>query len=383
MQKCIKYISLISLAVVLSCQKSEHTSEGISSDAGLISFSTYVETRAPIIENMGGLDFGVYGYSFSNLTSWGTAKTKGTPNVFFQQCVSGSATGASDYVYQPIEGIESGDLISGRYKKWELNKKYAFFAYFPYSVSEDYNGTYSLSEVTEMNIPYINYTLPVPDEGSTAVDPDELLDIMTAKRTDHSVSEGTVVRFAFNHRLFCIDLYGHNFDDDVKISNVTVKLEGIRYNKVCIYMDDKRTVMDENGNEVTVSSIPGKTESWDYTESFNILGAEGIILEQKDGSVPIARNKNIMLIPQDSSIEGDGLKVTISLDKTKITKTEDGEIIEVGDPIHKTVVSEPYKINFKEGTKYSLTLNIVGDSIFLIDAIASNWEDKDVNHSFE
>lgn len=386
----IKYFSTLLLIIFVSCQKNNYDSTNpVYSEGGLISFSTKVETKAPIIESLKGRNFGVYGFKYSANTDWSTAKTKATPNTFMNQFVTCSTSGACSYEYTPIivdgNNINADLILESKKLEWELSRRYSFFAYFPYdgesnSCIVSSGLTYQdKNEEPQPNyeVPYIEYTMPaVGDDGY--IDGSELLDIMTAKKIDHTVSNGTEVRFSFNHRLFCIDLYGHNFVEDVTISNLSVTISGIRYNKSKIYLDKDRKVYDESlKQEVPASSEPSTANNWDPNSQikFKLLGQnESVDITKDESSKSIIDNK-IMLIPQDSS-KGKGLTFTIQFDKTTIVGEES---------VTKTVTvsSEEFNINFQEGVKYDLTLNFISDSVTLIDVTTSDWENKDVNHTFQ
>lgn len=380
MKTSIKYLSVLILIFVISCQKQAHTPDIIYSEGGLISFSTRVETRAPIIEDLNGRNFGVYGYSFSNLTNWNTAKTRATPNVFHNQLVECGENGSCSYTFSPIivkddngndVQMEYGDLIQGR-REWDLSKGYSFLAYFPY------NGTgVTPSGSMEMADPFINYNVPLVNEG--VVDTDALIDIMTAKRINYKPTQGTTVRFAFSHRLFCIDFYGHNFNtSDIKISDLSVTLSGIEYKSSKIFLDDERK--DQNGNSLP-TSIPS-SEGWSASNkvTFPIIsdGAEVILsagstaslstYEVKKENEILKADNNIMLIPQNSSENG-GLSVEISFKKNGVQ--------------HSELLKSTYKVNFEGGNKYSITINFVGENALLVEAKTAPWESKQVNHTFD
>lgn len=345
MWKYIKYLA-ISLAILTSCQKLALSPEtdGTFSDAGLISFSTRIKTKAPIITSLNGKDFGVYGYKFSPLTNWNTVKLESTPNVFSQLKVSSDQNGACSY------SVNTQTAINGR-EQWILDQRYAFFAYYPYSAS-----SISLSSNTTRSTPYISYTLPI--SGGSA-DPDNLIDIMTAEVVDYRANQGTVVKFEFDHRLFCIELYAQNFNtESVKITDLSMNISGIHYNKAQIFMDKY------------VETIPSSTlTTGTHSARFPIF-TNSMTLESEDGLTSISGTKNIVLIPQDSSKSGaTGLTIEV-----KFKKDNSNDYI---------TRSSTYYVNFQEGLKYSLTVNFIGDDVVLVNAAPKAWDSKDVTHTFE
>lgn len=361
MKTYIKYLSICIFLTFMSCQKNMHTPDKPYSEGGLISFSTHVETKAPIIRDLYGKHFGVYGYNFSNLTNWGTAKTTATPNVFYQLDVTCNTDGACKY------SVDSDSDINGL-EQWELNKRYAFFAYYPYNKTNNYTQ----SGNTVIDDPYIEYTLPISNNSS--VDPDYLLDVMTAKSTDYLATQGTIVRFNFYHRLFCIDLEGQNFNTNpVNISDLSMTISGIHYDKVRVYMDRDRTVYDENLKQnISQPSIPTKSNNWAVTSkvTFPIIGENGMDLYIADDIVSLSGDKNIVLIPQDSSLDGaTGLTIEVKFKKDGAQNF--------------TTRQSTFNINFEEGHKYTLTLNFIGDDVILVATEAATWDSANVNHTFD
>lgn len=380
MRQYIKYLSLISILAVLSCQKQTDGPDTIYAEGGLVSFSTRVHTKAPVITSLSGKYFGVYGFSYSNLTNWNTAKTKGTPNEFLNLSVSGTDC---SYSY-------SGEDAVGGYKKWDLDKGYTFFAYYPYTELND--ADFRLSQLTDENgnpiyeTPYIDYTLPISAGGT--VNPDAMLDVMTAAVKDHSLTFGPVVGLNFYHRLFCIDLsaINHNTETDVKIKDLSVTIKGIHYNKTRIYMDKDRVVYDENQKkDVPQSSIPA-SDGWSTGNPVTfspMLDVDELEISAKETIESLSNNQNlIMLIPQNSSVDGAvGLFVEVNFKKYD---SESREYVQyyTKDNIP---LSGTFYLNFQEGSKYSLTLNFLDNNeVTLIAANAGPWDlAEDVNHTFD
>lgn len=367
MREYIKYLylSIIFIVSLMSCQKQTLENDRMYAEGGLISFSSKVETKAPIIENLNEDSFGVYGYNYSSLTNWNTYKTQATPNTFYKQLIECDSNGACSYTYQPIvqngveETIDPDNFINGQ-KKWELNQKYAFFAYYPYTAPTSYSGAFVLSPSEQINVPYIEYTLPI--ENGASVDPDNMLDIMTSRVLEYSATLGTVVRFVFNHRLFCIELNGNNFNEtDVAISDLSMTISGIHYNKTKIYMDNSLPSESESTNKGT------------YTATFPLITADQTkIVESGKGATSLSGlngEKIIVLIPQDSSNGATKLKVEVKFKKDNADTY--------------TTRSSEFDINFLEGKKYSLTINFVGQKVLLVEADPLPWDSKNINHSFD
>lgn len=374
MKEFYKYIFVLSAILTTACQKQINTPDVISAEGGLVSFSTKVETKAPIIVNLYNKTFGVYGFGFSNLTQWGTVKAKATPNEFYNQLVSCDNTGACAYTYTPSSDEDPDSVISGR-KKWQIDQKYSFFAYYPYTTSNE--GNYVISSAATPEVPFVEYTLPLVKSGTSdtyTVDPANLLDIMTAKVIDHSIVLGPVVGFNFYHRLFCIDIEGINHDpNDVTVSDISLTISGIQYNKSRIYMDRDRTVYDETLlQDISQPSIPSVVNDFTKTSSVTfspiIPDNNNVVLKQGLKTALSGGDNMIMLIPQNSENEANALNVTVNFKKN-------GE---------EDSASTSFNLDFKEGRKYTLTMNFIGDEVQLITASEENWDTADdVDHVFD
>lgn len=380
MRRFIQYLSLITI-VVVSCQKTDNNPDRIYSEGGLISFSTRVETRAPMITELNGETFGVYGYKFPNLTNWGTYKAGATPNLFYNLPVECTEEGVCEYYADSNTALEGQELKEGKnviegQLLWELSQRYSYFAYYPYAALNNVTN-YKPSQLTDEDnnpiygTPYIEYTLPIAEESS--VDPDNMLDVMTAKVTDWSPSNGTVVRFEFNHRLFCIELNGHNFNsDDVVISNLSMKISGIRYNTAKIYMDgtlETQPLSADDGSYININNV-----------TFPMIGADERTSISANADVSLTENKLIALIPQtyEPKYEGEvpvGLTIRIDFDKINVVNKQ-----EVRIPVSREAT---YNIDFIEKLKYGLNLNFVGNDVILVVAEPMTWDSKNIQHTFD
>lgn len=371
MRGYLKYLLVIFILTVFSCQKQSIIGPDIEyAEDGLVSFSTKVHTKSPVITSLSGKNFGVYGYSFSKLTNWNTAKAKATPNEFHNLIVSGT-----DCSYSYI-----GEDALGGYKKWDFSKGYSFFAYYPYFeeyITDSDDVTTGVSRLTDLETPYIDYTLPI--SGTNPVNPDDMLDIMTAAVKDHNLTLGPVVDFNFYHRLFCIDLKAINHSDDkIVLSDLSMTISGIHYNKTRIYMDRDRVVYDEvQEKEISQPSIPSTVSGWSTKEfEFSPLLNENTLTIQPHSTVASISNntKLVMLIPQDSSLEN-AAKLTVKINGS------------LGEGNNKTSIQEvqgEFDLNFQEGKKYTLTLNFLTDDVILTAAVVDPWDvAEDVYHTFD
>lgn len=363
MRHYIKYFTILSAILTISCQKQVLPSEQPGLEGGLVTFSTYVETKAGIINDLNNETFGVYGYSFSNLTNWGTAQAQAKPNIFHNIKVTCGVNGECEYA---LANNPNDATIKDGLKKWDFSQRYSFFAYYPYK-------TDNISGSNEANTPYIIYTLPEPTQETGIINTADLWDVVTAKNTNYNPTlSGTIVDLEFNHRLFCIDLYGHNFnEDDIEISDVEVTISGIKYNKTQIFLDRDRTVIvhDETQNkdiEVKQPSISSKTSNWDAA-TFELAPSVRLRGGTEAETTPLNGENNIMLIPQDYVEGEDGLHIKVSF--------------KLGDV--KKECEATYTKSFEEGQKYTLTVNFIGSQVVLVKGEAAEWDWVPVYHTFD
>ena len=101
-------------------------------------------------------------------------------------------------------------------EQWSLGSKYSFFAYFPMT------GV-TVTDQNTVDAPRITYNLPL---GTSPIDPDDLIDLMTAYSIDQTAKGSGQVDFTFQHRLFCISVLAQNFNNDVEEDdNVTTEAD--------------------------------------------------------------------------------------------------------------------------------------------------------------
>ena len=238
---------LLALAIA-SCEKpslDSPTDVELVPEAGYIRFSTGVATKAPMIENLRGKSFGVFGYTYGYSTKWDNAKALARPQLFYNQVVACSGEGVCTYdINSSVEG--------NQLKPWDLSQKYTFFAYYP-MVAQG-NGI-STSGAGAVGMPTVTYTLPLKSQGEGEVNPDTLQDLMTAYAVDKTAGDGKV-GFTFQHRLFCIEVLSQNFnttkmvkdknengedieveiDADEKISDLTLTIDNLAYQSLTVPM---------------------------------------------------------------------------------------------------------------------------------------------------
>ena len=193
-----------------------------------------------------------------------------------------------------------------------------------------------------------------------------LVDLMTAAATDQTGKGSGIVRFNFEHRLFCFEILANNYNDDttIDISNLKLKLTGLAYDSMTVPMmaSDSRT-------DVTKTST-GLPASVTYTISD--AGTTATIPSFKNGGTSYSLSKNcsstqdgyIMLIPQDTEISGEFT----------------WDHMPTGSGVMTTFTTN---LDFQAGKKYSIIINFAGDAITIAIIEAGTWASNEVNIEFE
>ena len=334
-QYIIAYLALVST----SCEKVIHEQEENllpPEGSGYIKFTTNVESRAPIITDMKGKSFGVIGFTYPEYQTWTSARILATPNLCHNLQVNCNEDAVCSY---------TGSMF------WDLVSHHTFFAYYP--IASQSNGV-TISPATQKDTPFVKYQLPL--RTGTPVNPDDLMDIMTASAIDQTVRSGNV-KLQFHHRLCCIEVVARNFNNDAQtISNLSVEIGGIQYNGIQVYM---------HKGDAKFSSIPEKSESWNVNNevTFDIL-SEAVQVGQNEVK-SISDKKNIMLVPQDATLSG------------TVTFVKNGN---TANPVTEAFSSD---FKFEEGKKYSIIISFTGDNVVVLMVQAGLWDDKEVTYEFE
>lgn len=312
--------------------------EGPTTSSNYIMFTSDVDTKATLVNSMTGKNYYVLGYEYENTSDWATAKGNSTPDLFYNTKLTFS------------NGIWT---YPDPKRRWNFHKKYSFFAYYPEANTA--NGI-SISGQNEANMPLITYTLPI---SNNKVDPTSIVDLMTASAINQTSSGSGIVKFVFKHRLFCIDISAENYDaKEYTLSDLSVTFEDVKYRKATLAMqkgyseEDPRIIKEPRSGELT----------------FDIL--DEITLKEKSNISLTGNNKNILLIPQDSSTEGFNGTINLTLDDGVTSSTKK--------------VSFSSKVNFIEGYKYNLKLSVIGGKVSVAMGNPNLWDNSvDVNFEFE
>lgn len=363
MNRFTAYIVAFLAMVMTSCEKVtvEQEEPLLPSGSGIIKFTTGFDSRAPIITDFKEKSFGVVGFSYPEYQNWLSARVLATPTLCHNLTVDCSAEGVCSY-----DNDNGANGIQPMF--WDLVAHHTFFAYYPLTTSV-YNsetpqtapGVYVSSNVNN-DTPFILYNLPLSSSSDepVTVNPDDLMDIMTASSIDQTVRNG-VVKLQFHHRLCCIDVVARNFTDvSQDIRDLYVTISGIQFTGIKVPMHKK----DTKFRLEPLGSAPG-----DVTFSVGTMDSD----DDDDNVVTVPMNTEksvsagqqcIMLVPQDGHLSGD-----VSFTANGIQRTKH------------------FYSNFalEEGKKYSIVINFTGDDVYVLMVQSGSWEklDNDIKFEFE
>ena len=269
-----------------------------------IFFSHSVETKATLVESaddMSGKSFGVVGFKYDFDKTWETEKATATPNVFADtpETVDVSAQGTTAE-YAPLQG-------------WSNNKKYSFFAFYPYMPLVNLDG----STPYNGGVPAIKYTMSLNSEDPTdgATLKASMDDVMTAPaqvdkfwkssaQNENNVPKGEI-NFDFSHRLACLGLKITNQSSgDIKIDGVTVTVSGIKYQELIIPLDNTSTVTAPNNpTGITLNSV-----SFNLDPTLNLQEGQTELLISSEASKEL--DDKLIFIPQGHVLVGFKIEYT-------------------------------------------------------------------------
>ena len=168
---------------MMGCSQEDGLSSMEDVKEGYIYFNSEIDSRANLVTDMAEKPFSVTAFNYTG--DWNTVKVKAAPNVFHNQLIKWEE---NKHTYDTDATTDGNQL-----KKWEGGKKYTFFAHYPH-VSE--NSNVSISGSTTEGVPYITYTLQ----------PNKMVDVMTASLFDTDNTATNAVGLTFKHRLVAMDI---------------------------------------------------------------------------------------------------------------------------------------------------------------------------------
>lgn len=339
------------LLLSLSCtseidEKGENTNGGaLKPWAPYILFTTDVQTKATALSSLNNTEFGIMAYNYSKTTTWNVAKVQASP--------------ISDWGHNLKVACNSAGVCSynnGEPYVWGLEQNYSFFAYHPYT---DRNGVEVVTTQSSLGTPYLKYTSPF---DASPVDPEHMIDLMTASAKDLSGTRSAYVDLHFEHRLFCFEVMAQNYNTDQveTISNLSITINNLKYSDMTISLDASEGVEATKTSRSGAVTFTLLSDGESVTvDNFNNIKGKAVSLSG------VNRENTLMLIPQDCSAEA----LTGSL---KFTCNGETKIEEFSS-----------STNFVEGVKYNLVMSFTGNSITIAIIEADQWDRISVDIEFE
>ena len=295
--KHIIYLMISLVVLVASCDKPEPAPMPEQYDK-YIFFSQNVDTRASLIDStaaMNGKSFGVLGYKYDKSTTWSSAKTAATPNVFTSVPQSVTCDSDGNGTYSPLQG-------------WSNSKKYTFFAYYPVDNANitlvDTDGDPYVS-----GVPAIKYSL---DASSASKLKASMVDVMTAtydsnihtdrywySSNDNNVANGNIA-FTFNHCLSSLGVKVKNSSaGSIILTRITLTVDGIKNESIIIPLDGQQSTV------TPFSTAKRASFTLDIPSTENILSAAA-------NPQYAELSEKLIFIPQ-----GDALSVKVTVEYTR------------------------------------------------------------------
>ena len=324
MKKSI-FLSVLALAAVVSCQKSEIVDSKYGNEA--IGFETYAgrdaQTKATVVTGSNIKTAGLYGF-YTAAKKWSDA--------------TGEIANPTPNLWANAEITNTGNWAPSQKRYWtNATDYYSFLAYSPYATTE--NG---LSVTTGAN-PTVTYTVPTTLSSQ--------VDLLYANDASHinthkPTGDSKLVTLKFNHALSRISVWANETHPDYTYTITSLSLTGS--------FTEKATFNLKNGAWGTATSV----ESDAYP--FEIQNAT----VDSENYVPCTGNNYLMIIP--ASVTDAVLSVTY-----KTTYNNDAAL--VSNPITKKVAVSQ---DFAQGKAYAIQLSFGPnpDDEIKFTVSVSNWE---------
>lgn len=359
-------LAILAVLLMTGCSKSSAT-QGTEQYNGYIFFSQQVLTKAPLVEDtedLGQQKIGVVGFKYDNSTTWSEfiAKTPSpVPNVFYD------ATSPDPVPVEELVCSKDGSATYSPLQGWSNTKKYAFFAFYPFtgaagssgSTNPCYEGLVNFGDATNKQYkPAIKYTLDLNNLKASMVD------VMTAS-SDKDLTQGEVM-FKLDHRLACLGILMKNSTNGftIELSKVTVKIEGIQYTEALLALDGADHKYTQPG-----TSIAEQTFELDLAEDLD-LAEVGV---QIGANAEKQLSDKLIFIPQEQN-----LTATITITYTR--KDPNGVY---SDITYENVELTPATTKLEEGVKHLIHLNFKDSEVTVTAKTDGAWgEDISVDNTF-
>ena len=369
--KQIGWMMAVLAMTVVSCTQEEGVEQPVVPTDGYIYFNSEINSRGTLVTDMEGKPFSVTAFNYTG--DWNTVKVKAAPNVFHDQLIKWEE---NKHTYD-TDATQSGNQL----KEWEGGKKYTFFAHYPHH-SEYPNAVISGSD-TE-GVPFITYTLQ----------PNQMVDVMTASLIDTDNSAANHVGLTFKHRLVAMDIQARNLIDPINNTPVYIKLTGLtmtftnqKYNQAKIWLDEVQ------GMETSTAA------GWSTTQRYDMIpSGQSVLLNpmgnasDEDASVNVSSEmgSTLIFLPQEGTNASDCLQGEVSF-TYKYVKQDGTEFknSELKDELGNKIEPQTGPISFttgKEmvaGRKYAFQMNFSRTMVTIGIVEQGEWTDKDIDIEFE
>lgn len=377
--KRMKQTGWIMVALVLwmvGCTQDEVLEQSDVPAEGYIYFNTETDSRAELVTDMENKQFAVTAFNYTS--DWNTAKAKATPNVFHNQLIKWED---NKHTYDTNNATSGNQL-----KAWEGGKRYTFFAHYPH---QSQHTNIAISSAATENTPYITYTL----------DPNNMVDVMTASLFDTDNTTSNAVGLTFKHRLVAMDIQARNLIDPViingketpvhiKLTSLAMKFTNQKYNQATIWLDESMGIE-------TLKAV----NNWSTTQNYSIIpNGKNITLEpmgdasDEDASINVTDyfGSTLIFLPQEGTNASDCLQGQVSFTyeyvkadgssfKNNELKDEQGHKIEPQTaPINFTTGKE-----MVAGRKYAFQMNFSRTMVTIGIVEQGEWTDKNIDIEFE
>ena len=331
------FLSVLALAAVVSCQKSEIVDSKYGNDE--IGFETYAGrdamTKATVVSDGNIATAGLYGF-YTATKEWGNGDNQmpaPTPNLWAN-----------------AEITKAGNWAPTDKKYWtNADDFYSFLAYSPFATGTGETGN-GLVATTTAN-PTVTYTVP-----TTLTSQVDLLyaNDATHVNTHKPTTAGTPVTLKFNHALSRISVWAAETHPDYTYTITAITLKG-GFAKT---------------NTFDLKSGKWETASATETDAYSFVLNGGNVAISTNTHVSCTGDEYLMIIPAE--VQNAELNVTYT------TTYGSGENALVSTPITKMV---PVNQTFKQGCAYALNLTFGPNEDDLIEfsVSVSDW----VNESGE
>ncbi len=354
----------------VSCSQDEVVSQSPDVNKA-IEFGTYVGRDASSraseikIENLAIKGFGVFAYhTTGNFVEGDDQNTTDVEvasscNFMFNQLVHGKKGGTTE---APTYATDSWEYSPLKYWPNNTSDKLTFFAYAPYEAGS--NGNIILPSTAPEGVPSLTFNV--------GTDVEKHQDLLFTLPQLNKVNNNSSVDFAFEHALARIGFKAEVSDELDEYTTITIKkveLIGKFYSKGTMSLKDGSWSPESQSNNITF-----KLESTanDFADEGNIFGKDNITERQLNSN-----NNYIMIIPQDFTVNGIDSPLQMIVEYNVFTDLNKDGNKDVNDSmITNTITSQDFKLNFSQGTAYSLSI-VIGMASIKFSASVADWGDEE------